>query len=139
MYSPYTEWEEFVYLSGLPSALKTISESLEQMFEDFKTYRSGTRKFKCNPPSDIDVIEYAKENKTKIKWLEWLTIKIESTVNDDFGYILEGDNVSITFDEEKLLVFIDHIKKQLDTSNQYPHGSAAPGRFYFSPDWLGIE
>ena len=109
------------------------------MLESYKVHKKGTRKFKCNPPTEFDVQQYVSENRVAIEWIDWLIIKIDPTIAKDLHYLLQDKKVTIFYDENTLSQFIESVNKQLNPDMQFPHGSTAPGRFYFSPDWLGIE
>lgn len=109
------------------------------MLESSKKYKKGTRKFKCNPTKDFDVMKYASENKTKIKWFDWLIIKIDRDTPNETHYSIQENNVTIIYNENTLKIFIQKLIKQLNPEIQYPHGSITPRGFILSPDWLGIE
>ncbi len=138
-YLTSNEWQKEILLNGTDFALKTLIESLRNLLESSKIYKKGTRKFKCNPPTDFKVQQYALKNRTKIEWVDWLIIKIDLGITPETHYILQDKKVTIIYNEDTLSQFIESINKQLHSKTQYPHGSTIPGGFYFSPDWLGRE
>ena len=138
-YLPAEKWVDEILLDGTDSTMKIMAESLQYMLESSKNYKKGTRKFKCNPPKDFDVIKYAKEKKAEFKWFDWLVVKIDLDSHNDTKYEIKDNKVIIEYNEKTLKMFIDCIWGYSNQDNRYSHGSKAPGKFYFSPDWLGIE
>jgi hypothetical protein len=138
-YLPSKEWRDEILVMGSDTALETIIESLTSMLDSFMKYGKGTRKFRCNPPEDFDVQNYAQEKKIKFQWLDWLIVKIRSNQADDSQYLLDSKNVIVNYNQKTVQEFIDAAYKQISSEWKHGHGCPAPGGLWFSPDWLGIE
>jgi hypothetical protein len=138
-YLPSNEWREEILLHGSDMALNTLVESLQGLIETSKVDKKGTRKFRCNPPPDFNVPNYASNNRAKIVWIDWLIIKIDPSKTNESQYTLQDREVTIFYNIHTLSQFIESVNQQLHPKTQYLHGSTAPGGFYFSPDWLGAE
>ena len=133
------EWRKEVFLMGDDHALTTLIESLQGLLDSHRTYGSGTRRYKCNPPSDFDQVAYGRQHGVRIEWLDSLVVKTGPDVPNDETYNLEGKVVTIRVNPTTLTQMITGARAQVDKSKRYGHGSSATGGLWFSPDWLGVE
>ena len=133
------KWREEVYIMGDDDSLGTIKDSLQGLLDVFQTYGKGTRKYKCNPPSDFDHVSFGKENGVTIRWLDQLVVRLGFDAMDNEPFILENFVVNINANPSTLKIFIDRIQSYLESSNQYPHGTDAVCGLRLSPDWVGAE
>ena len=133
------EWRKEVLLIGDDNALETMIQNLLGLLDSFYRYGTGTRRYKCNPPRDLDYVIYGHQHRVKIEWLDSLVVKISPDVSSEEPYVLEGKVVTIRVNPKVLNQIIDGARAQLDTSKRYGHGSPPACGLRFSPDWLGIE
>lgn len=138
-YLPREEWREEILVMGSNKALETILQALISMRSDLQEYGKSTRKFLCNPPEDIDVIQYANEHNAEVEWLNWLIVKIAPGVKENTPFELRDKVVYLWLNEQTLEKYLEILQNQINSKSQYPHGQAAPGGLFFSPDWLGAE
>jgi len=133
------EWRKEVFLMGDDHTLETLIESLQGLLDGYRTYGSGTRRYKCNPPLDFDHVAYGRQHGVRIEWLDSLVVKTGPDVPNDETYSLEGKVVTIRVNPTSLSQMITGARAQVDKSKRYGHGSSATGGLWFSPDWLGVE
>jgi hypothetical protein len=133
------EWREEIYLSATDEALDIIIQSLTEVLSTLDQYGKGTRKFKCNPPEDLDFNTYGEEHCVKFQWLDWFIVKVSKETTEERPAELDGCNVTLHLGAESLREFIKVAKKHYTTYEQYAHGRNVAGGLRFSPDWLGIE
>ena len=133
------EWREEIFLSATDETLDIIIRSLLEVLSTLEQFGKGTRKFKCNPPTDLDFDTYGEEHCVKFQWLDWLIVRVSKESVGDRLAELEGCDVTLYLDGDSLGEFIEVAKKHYTTYEQYGHGRNAPGGLRFSPDWLGIE
>ena len=133
------KWREEIYIMGDDATLGIIKDSLQGLLDVFQTYGKGTRKYKCNPPSDFDYVSFGKENGVTIRWLDQLEVRLGFDAMDNEPFILEDFVVNINVNPSTLKLFIDRIQLYLDSTNQYPHGTDAVCGLRLSPDWVGAE
>lgn len=138
-YLPKEEWREEILVKGSRKAFDSMLNALISMREEFQKYGKSTRKFLCNPPEEIDVIQYAKEHNVEVQWLNWLIIKMDLTIHEEKPYELREKNVTIWFDESTLERFLNILRIQIDPKTQFPQKQTAPGGLFFSSDWLGAK
>ncbi len=132
-------WRNEIYIIGDDEALQTMRNSLQGLLDMFQAYGKGTRKYKCNPPTDFDYVSYGQEHGVKIQWLDSLVVRLSSDALDNEPFIIEDFVVTLNVSFHTLRTFIDRIQEQLDSAERYGHGSVAVCGLRFSPDWLGIE
>lgn len=138
-YLPSKKWREEILLMGSDEALTIIIESLRNMLDTFETYGRGTRKFRCNPPSDVDLPKYVQGQRAKIQWLNWLIVKLSASALEDAPYLMTEKTITVHYNPRTVTEFIEAARAQISSESQYGHGRYAPGGLWFSPDWLGIE
>ncbi len=133
------EWFPRIMINGSKNALSVMYDAIQSMREDFRTYGKSTRKFLCNPPEDIDVIRYAKENNAEIEWQIWLILRMEPDVYNDSSYELKNKAVTLRLNDqmaEKLLQTLDAYRESITPIGM---GLATLGGLFFTNDWLGIQ
>jgi len=133
------KWRNEAYIIGDDDALRTIKDSLQGLLDVFQTYGKGTRKYKCNPPSDFDHVAFGKENGVTIRWLEQLVVRLGFDALDNEPFILEDFVVNVNVNPSTLKLFIERIQAYLDSDNQFAHGVDAVCGLRLSPDWVGAE
>ena len=132
-------WRDEIYLMGDDEALRTLSLSLKSLHGLFQTYGKGTRKYKCNPPTDFDHKAFGQENGVQILWLDMLIVRMGPDAMDNEPFILDDFNVELAVNPVTLKMFIERIDAYLNSDLQYGHGSDAVCGLRFSPDWVGAE
>ena len=108
------KWREEVYIMGDDGALGTIKDSLQGLLDVFQTYGKGTRKYKCNPPSDFDHVAFGKENGVTIRWLDQLVVRLGFDAMDNEPFILEDFIVNINVNPNTLKIFINKMQAYLE-------------------------
>ena len=107
------------------------------MLDEFQEYGKSTRKFLCNPPDEIDVIQYAKEHKAEIQWLNWLIIKMDTDATNKTTHELREKTVIVWLNPTTLEEFHQILRDQLESPTQPSQGQMAPSGLYFAQGWLG--
>ena len=133
------KWRDEVYIMGDDESLTTVRNSLQGLFDIFRIYGKGTRKYKCNPPADFDHIAFGKENGVEIRWMDQLIVRLGMDALDDEPFILEDFVVRLNMSPNTIKQFIDRTTAYLETENQFAHGADAVCGLRFSPDWVGAE
>ena len=133
------KWRDEVYIMGDNEALQTLSDGLQSLLNLFQTYGKGTKKFKCNPPTDFDFRSYGKEHGVQIQWLDLLVVRLGFDAIDNEPFILDDFTVELSVNPKTLKQFIERTRAYLNSTLQYGHGADAVCGMRFSPDWLGAE
>ena len=133
------KWRDEVHIMGDDQSLTTLRDSLQGLFDVFRTYGKGTRKYKCNPPADFDHVAFGKENGVEIRWLDWLVVRLGMDALDNEPFILEDFIVTINVSPNTMKQFIDRTTAYLESDLQFAHGADAVCGLRFSPDWVGAE
>ena len=133
------KWREEVYIMGNDEALQTILDSLRSLLNLLQTYGKGTKKYKCNPPTDIDFKKFGQEHGVQIQWLDMLIVRLALDAMDDEPYILDDFTVELSVSPNTLKQFIEKLKAYLDSTQQFGHGTDAVCGLRFSPAWVGAE
>jgi len=133
------KWREEIYIIGDDEALQIFRDALQSLLNLFQTYGKGTKKFKCNPPVDLDLKSFGEEHGVQIQWLDWLIVRLGFDAMDNEPYILDDFVVDLSVNPNTLKQLIDRTQAYLDSDLQYGHGADAVCGLRFSPDWLGAE
>jgi len=132
-------WREEIYIIGDDESLKILSDALQSLLNLFQTYGKGTKKFKCNPPTDFDFKSFGKEHGVQIQWLDWLVVRLGFDAMDNEPYIINDFTVELSVNPTTLKQFIERTKAYINSTTQFGHGSDAVCGLRFSPDWVGAE
>jgi hypothetical protein len=124
---------------GDDDALRTLSQSLKSLLGLFQTYGKGTKKYKCNPPADLDIRAFGQENGVQIQWLDMLIVRMGFDALDNEPFLLVDFNVELSVNPSTLKQFIEKTDAYLNSEQQFAHGSDAVCGLRFSPDWIGAE
>jgi hypothetical protein len=133
------KWRENVYIMGNDDGLKTILDSLKSLLSLLQTYGKGTKKFKCNPPTDMDFKKLGQEHGIQIQWLDMLIVRLALDAMDNEPYILDDFTVELSVSPNTLKQFIEKLQAYLDSTQQFGHGADAVCGLRLSPDWVGAE
>ncbi len=133
------KWRDEVYIMGDNEALQTLNDSLQSLLNLFQTYGKGTKKYKCNPPTDFDFRTYGQEHGIQIQWLDLLDVRLGFDALDNEPFILDDFTVELSVNPKTLKLFIERTQAYLNSTLQYGHGADAVCGLRFSPDWLGAE
>ncbi len=133
------KWRDEVYIMGDDESLQTIKDSLQRLLDVFQIYGKGTKKYKCNPPTDFDHVTYGKEHGATIRWLDQLVVRIGLDAMDNEPFILDGFEVGISVNPSTMKLFIEKLQEYLDSDEKYTHGKELVCRLRLSPDWVGAE
>ncbi len=121
------------------NALQTLSDSLQALLNLFQTYGKGTKKYKCNPPTDFNHREYDQEHGVQIQWLDMLVVRLGFDALDNEPFILDDFTVELSVNPATLKQFIERTQAYLASTEKYGHGAEAVCGLRFSPDWVGAE
>lgn len=138
-YAPDQEWHPEIMVMGSEKTLSIMRDSVTSMITDFKQYGESTRKFLCNPPEDIDVQRYAKENNAEIEWLIWLILRMHPEKSPRTKYELKNKAVTIYLNESEISELLEILDNQLNPKSSNFQGQAIPKGLYFAADWLGAK
>jgi hypothetical protein len=133
------KWRNEVYIMGDDESLQILSDSLQALLNLFQTYGKGTKKFKCNPPSDFDFRTYGQEHGVQIQWLDMLVVRLGFDAMDNEPFILDDFTVELSVNPNTLKQFIERTQAYLNSTQQFGHGADAVCGLRFSPDWVGAE
>jgi hypothetical protein len=133
------KWRNEVYIMGDDDALQTVRDSLQSLLGLLQTYGKGTKKFKCNPPTDFDFKTYGQEHGVQIQWQDMLIVRLGLDAMDNEPLILDDFAVELSVSPATLKQFIEKIQAYLNAPHQFGHGADAVCGLRFSPDWLGAE
>jgi len=133
------KWRDEVYIIGDDAALQTLSDSLQSLLNLLQTYGKGTKKFKCNPPTDFDVRTYGEEHGVQIQWQDMLVVRLGLDAMENEPFILDDFTVELSVSPSTLKQFIEKTQAYLNSKLQYGHGADAVCGLRFSPDWIGAE
>lgn len=133
------KWRKEVYIMGDDDALQTVRDSLQSLLGLLQTYGKGTKKFKCNPPTDFDFKTYGQEHGVQIQWQDMLIVRLGLDAMDNEPLILDDFAVELSVSPATLKQFIEKIQAYLNAPHQFGHGADAVCGLRFSPDWLGAE
>jgi hypothetical protein len=133
------KWRDEIYIMGDDEALQIFSDSLRSLLNLFQTYGKGTKKFKCNPPADIDFKSYGQEHGVQIQWQDKLIVRLGFDAMDNEPFILNDFTVELSVNPNTLKHFIEKTQAYLNATHQFGHGADAVCGLRFSPDWLGAE
>ncbi len=136
---PNQEWLSEMMFRGSDKALATVRDAIQAMREEFKTFGQSTRKFLCNPPEDVDVLRYARENNAEIEWQIWLVLRMEQDVPDDRVYEVKNKAVTVQLNDQMATEFIRVIDDYLRPGAIHMDGLTAPGNLFLALDWLGFD
>ncbi|MGQ4911903.1 MAG: hypothetical protein ACTSV3_02485 [Candidatus Thorarchaeota archaeon] len=132
-------WRDEIYLTGDDDALRTLSDSLQSLLDVFQVYGKGTKRYRCNPPKDLNLENYGQEHGVQIQWLDMLVVRIGFDAMDDEPFILNDFVVELSVNPSTLKRFIDRTRAYLGSTDRYTHGTEAVCGLRFSPDWSGTE
>ncbi len=138
-FEPNENWHPEIFVMGSDSALQTMREAMMTMKEEYQQYGECTRKILCNPPEDIDVVRYAKENRAELEWLIWLIIQMKAKTADDARFEIKNKAVIIQLNEYTLGRYLQILQNRVESSTQQLHGQSAPCGLFFTTDWLGAD
>jgi hypothetical protein len=124
---------------GSERTLSTLREAVTSMITDFKQYGESTRKFLCNPPEDIDVQRYAKENNAEIEWLIWLILRMHTENPLKTNYELKNKAVRIFLNEQEASELLEALDNQLNPRSSNFQVQVVPKGLYFARNWLGAK
>jgi len=133
------KWRDEIYIMGDDAALQTLSHSLKSLLGLFQTYGKGTKKYKCNPPTDLDIKAFGEDNGIQIQWLDMLIVRMGFDALDNEQFILNDFMVELSVNPTTLKQFIDKTDAYLNSDQQFAHGADAVCGLRFSPDWVGAE
>ncbi len=133
------KWRDEVYIMGDDDALRTLSESLQALLSLAQTYGKGTKKYKCNPPTDFDHVSFGKKNGVQIQWQDMLVVRLGFDAMDNEPFIIDDFTVELSVNPATLTKFIEQTQAYLNSTEQYGHGRDAVCGLRFSPDWVGAE
>ena len=132
-------WRDEIYIMGDDESLQIFSESLQSLLNLFQTYGKGTKKFKCNPPTDFDFKSYGQEHGVQIQWQDMLVVRLGFDAMDNEPFILDDFTVELSVNPSTLNQFIEKMQAYLNAPQQFGHGADAVCGLRFSPDWVGAE
>ncbi|MFX1576504.1 MAG: hypothetical protein ACFFCF_04980 [Promethearchaeota archaeon] len=138
-YAPEQEWHPEIMIMVSEKTRSTLQEAVTSMITDFKQYGESTRKFLCNPPEDIDVQRYAKENNAEIEWLIWLILRMHPVSSPKAKYELKNKAVTIFLDEQEASELLGILDNQLNPQSKHFQGQSVHKGLYFVKDWLGAK
>jgi hypothetical protein len=138
-FEPDQEWLPEMMFNGSEKALTTIRDVIHIMRDEFKTQRQSTRKFLCNPPEDMDVLRYARENNAEIEWQIWLVLRMDPDVPETTTYEVKNKAVTVRLTDQMAVKFIHVLDDYLRPGAIHMDGLPAPGNLFLARDWLGIE
>ena len=133
------KWRDEIYIMGDDESLQILSESLQSLLNLFQTYGKGTKKFKCNPPTDFDFKSYGQEHGVQIQWQDMLVVRLGFDAMDNEPFILDDFTVELSVNPSTLKQFIEKTQAYLSAPQQFGHGADAVCGLRFSPDWVGAE
>lgn len=133
------KWRDEIYIMGDDESLQIFSESLQSLLNLFQTYGKGTKKFKCNPPTDFDFKSYGQEHGVQIQWQDMLVVRLGFDAMDNEPFILDDFTVELSVNPSTLNQFIEKTQAYLNAPQQFGHGADAVCGLRFSPDWVGAE
>jgi hypothetical protein len=133
------KWRDEVYIMGDDTSLQILRDSLQSLLDLFQTYGKGTKKFKCNPPSDFNFKFYGQEHSVHIQWQDMLVVRLGFDAMDNERFILNDFTVELSVNPNTLKQFIERTEAYLNSTEQFGHGADAVCGLRFSPDWLGAE
>ena len=133
------DWIPEVLFNGSDKALTTMHEAIKSMRDEFKINGQSTLKFLCNPPEDMDVVRYAKEEGAEIEWQIWLILRMEPDVPDDSRYEVKNKAVTLRLNDQMVNTFLQVLETHLDTVKVIEEGQLVPGGLLLAIDWLGFE
>ena len=133
------KWRDEIYIMGDDESLQILSESLQSLLNLFQTYGKGTKKFKCNPPTDFDFKSYGQEHGVQIQWQDMLVVRLGFDAMDNEPFILDDFTVELSVNPITLKQFIEKTQAYLNATPQFGHGADAVCGLRFSPDWVGAE
>ena len=134
---PSTEWWPEIMFNGSEKALAIMRDAVQSMREEFKMKGESTRKFLCNPPENIDVQRFAKENDAEIEWQIWLILRMEPGVTVDMPHEIKNKAVTIRLNDQLAAELVKVLDEYLAPGAIHQEGLIAPGRLLLSLDWLG--
>lgn len=133
------KWRDEVYIIGDDESLQILSDGLQALLNLFQTYGKGTKKFKCNPPSDFDFRTYGEKHGVQIQWQDMLVVRLGFDAMDNESFIIDDFTVELSVNPNTLKEFIEKTQAYLNSPEQFGHGADAVCGLRFSPDWLGAE
>lgn len=138
-FEPDQEWLPELMFNGSEKALVTIRDAIQTMREEFKTQGQSTRKFLCNPPEDVDVLRFARENEAEIEWQIWLVLRMEQHVSEGTTYEVKNKAVTVRLNDQMAAEFTRVLDDYLRPGAIHMDGLPVPGNLFLALDWLGIE
>jgi hypothetical protein len=134
---PSQEWWPEIMFKGSEKALAIMRDAIQSMQEEFKAKGQSTRKFLCNPPENIDVQRFAKENNAEIEWQIWLVLRMDPDVTENTPHEVKNKAVTVRLNEQMAAELVKVLDEYLASGAILQEGLIAPGRLLLSLDWLG--